>query len=134
MTGGLYLYSSNLRDITIKKNIFSKNRAFQIGYSELYLQNSETWKRAAREKNIVITKNLIDPFDAASSPIESGGAPIDKVKIYPVNGEHAIFGDPKFKDPTADDFTLQSGSPAVVGGVAVGAYPFRAKANLWWNQ
>jgi len=134
MTGGLYLYSSNLRDITVKNNIFSKNRAFQIGYSELYLQDSETWQRAAREKNIVITKNLIDQVDAAASPIESGGAPIDKVKIYPVSGEHAIFGDPKFKDPTADDFTLQSGSPAVVGGVAVGAYPFRAKANLWWNQ
>ncbi len=134
MTGGLYLYSSNLQNITIKNNIFSKNRAFQIGYSELYLRDSQTWQRAAREKNIVITTNLIDPIDATASPIESAGAPIDRVKIYPINGEHPIFGDPKFNDVTAENFSLQSASPAALGGIAIGVYPSGSKPNLWWKH
>ena len=49
-TGGLYLYSANLHDVSISKNIFSENRGFQIGYSELYLKDGRSWQDAARAK------------------------------------------------------------------------------------
>ena len=39
LTGGLYLYSTNLYNISISHNIFSDNRAFQIGYSDLDLRD-----------------------------------------------------------------------------------------------
>jgi hypothetical protein len=134
MTGGLYLYSPNVRDITIKNNIFSKNRAFQIGYSELYLKGSKKWRRVVRDRNIVIAKNLIDPASPVAPDIVSGGNPIDQVQIFPVNGKHAIFGDPKFEDPARWDFRLKTGSPAVAGRIAMGAYPLRSKLNFWWKR
>ena len=122
MTGGLYLYSTSVRDITISDNIFSQNRGFQIGYSELFLHRSRSWLSVAEEKNIKINRNLIDG-DNPETPIESGGDPIDRVKIYAVAGSHAIFGDPMFKNISAQDFTLRHGSPAAARSIAVGAFP-----------
>jgi hypothetical protein len=123
MTGGLYLYSANLRDIMISNNIFSKNRGFQIGYSELFLKDARSWQTAARDKNIVITGNLIDGSNTIGSPIVSGGDLLDRVKIYPISGAHAISGDPQFKDPAVQDFRIRPGSPAAHGHIIAGAYP-----------
>jgi hypothetical protein len=124
MTGGLYLYSTSLRDITISDNIFSKNRGFQIGYSELFLKGSRSWRSVAKKKSIQITRNLIDGDNASDSPIESGGEPFDRVKIYSVAGSHPIFGDPMFSDPATQDFSLRRHSPAAgAGRIAVGAVP-----------
>ena len=67
MTGGLYLYSRNVRDISIKENIFSNNQGFQIGYSELYLRGSHYWEAVAREKNIKVANNLINGPNAIDS-------------------------------------------------------------------
>jgi len=50
MTGGLYLYSNNVRAISIRNNIFSDNRGFQIGYSQLFVKNKRSWEAARREK------------------------------------------------------------------------------------
>lgn len=122
MTGGLYLYSTKVRDITISQNIFSKNRGFQIGYSELFLEGSRSWQSIAEEKAIKITGNLVDGENAIGTPIESGGDLIDRVKIYAVAGAHAVFGDPLFNNIATQDFTLRSGSPAA-GRIAVGALP-----------
>lgn len=131
MTGGLYLYSTNLRDIIIRNNIFSDNRGFQIGYSGLYLDDYPSWVSAASAKDIQITGNLIDGQNKIETPIESGGNPHDQVKIYAVNGRRAIFGNPKFKDPANADFTLSPGSPAWAG--ENGTYPGSA-ADLWWKR
>lgn len=133
ITGGLYLYSTNLHSILIKNNIFSDNRGYQIGYSDLYLINNQSWQAVAREKNIQIVANLIDGHNAGESSIKSGGDPPDRVDIYATNGDRPIFGNPLFRDPANQDFTLRSGSPASVGQVAAGAYPPGSPSQFWWK-
>src|SRR5262249_47880818 len=112
MTGGLYLYSTNAHNVSIRNNIFSDNRGFQIGYSELFTKSSRSWRAVTRKKKIQITGNLIDGPNVIDSPIESGGNSSDRVKIYAVNGARPIFGNPMFKDPANQDFSLRRGSPA----------------------
>lgn len=134
LTGGLYLYSTNVHGISIKDNIFSDNRGFQIGYSDLFVGGHRSWQAVAREKQIRITTNLIDGRNIIGSPIESGGDPPDRVEIYAVNGDRAIFGNPLFKDPGNQDFTLRHGSPAAIGHVAVGAYAPHSPSRWWWER
>lgn len=134
ITGGVYFYSTHISDVSIRKNIFSQNRGFQIGYSQLYLNDSKTWHAVAREKNIEITHNLIDGSNATDQPIQSGGNPPDRVKIYAVNGSRAIFGNPMFKDPANEDFRLSRGSAAVTGGGWAGAYAPGSISGLWWKH
>jgi Right handed beta helix region len=133
LTGGLYLYSTNVLDISITDNIFSENRGFQIGYSELFSKD-RSWREIAREKNILIANNVIDGRNAINLPIESGGYPADRVKIFAVNGDRAIFGDPLFKKPAEEDFTLRRGSPAAAGHVAAGPYALGSPIKLWWKH
>jgi hypothetical protein len=132
MTGGLYLYTTNLRDISIRMNIFDDNRGFQIGYSELYLRNGQSWRAAVRAKEIKIAENLINGQNAIDSPIKSGGNSFDRVDIYATNGDRPILGNPQFKDPGNQDFTLRRGSPVAVRRIAVGAYPLGSPSQLWW--
>ena len=110
-TGGIYLYSTKVDDVSIRDNILSDNRGFQIGYSELFLKNGQSWKTAARYHNILIRHNLVFG-DNPSAPIESGGDPGDHVKIYATVGDQEVIGDPLFKDPASQDFTLLRSSPA----------------------
>jgi Right handed beta helix region len=133
-TGGLYLYSTNVYGVSITNNIFSDNRGFQIGYSDLFVRDNRSWRAVAREQKILITANLIDGRNAVDSPIESGGDPPDRVNIYAVNGNRAILGNPLFRDPTKQDFTLRRGSPAAGHRIAVGAYAPGSPSQLWWKQ
>jgi hypothetical protein len=132
-TGGIYLYSTSVRDLLISNNILSENRGFQIGYSELFLRNGRSWQAAAREHNILITHNLIFSREANVSPIESGGAPFDRVHIYAVSGSRPVFGDPLFKDPVNQDFTLQKGSPADKAGILAGLASSNRASHTWWK-
>ena len=134
LTGGVYLYSTNVRDVSIENNIFSDNRGFQIGYSDLFLKDYQSWETIARDKNIQVNGNLIDGRNTIGSPIESGGDPADRVNIYAVNGGQAIFGNPLFKDPADQNFTLRRGSPAATGHVAAGAYASVSPSKLWWKR
>ena len=134
MTGGLYLYSTNLSAIAIRDNIFSDNRGFQIGYSELFLKNSRSWQAAAAEKKIKILGNVIDGPNDTSSPIESGGYPKDRVEIYAVNGVQTLLGNPLFRAPGDQDFSLRDGSPAARGRAAAGAYASATTAKFWWKR
>jgi len=134
MTGGLYLYSSNVRDILIKKNIFSHNRGFQIGYSELFLETKRSWQAVAREQNIQISANLINGRNRIAAPIRSGGYPSDRVRIYAINGDQAIFGRPLFKDPANEDFNLRSGSRLLAGHAGAGGFAPDSLSQLWWKQ
>jgi len=134
ITGGLYLDSTNVHDITIRNNIFSDNRGFQIGYSEPFLEDLRQWEAVAREKNIKITDNLIDGRNSVNTPILSGGNPSNRVKIYAVNGERPIFADPMFKDPGEQDFSLRRGSPGAARHVAAGAYTPGTSSELWWKR
>lgn len=124
LTGGLYLYSTNLRSVTIEKNVFSGNRGFQIGYSDLFLEDAKTWQEVKQSKQIRITRNLIDGRNTIESPIESGGQPADQVKIYATNGDHPIFGNPLFNDPTNQDFDVRRNSPAP---------DLATRTSTWWK-
>jgi hypothetical protein len=134
MTGGLYLYTTNLRDISVSSNIFSDNQGFQMGYSELFLKEGQSWQSIARAKNIQITDNLIEGTNNVNSPIESGGDPPDRVQIYAVNASRPIFGNPLFRNPASQDFTLRRDSPAVSGKFAAGAYAPGSRSHLWWQR
>jgi hypothetical protein len=134
ITGGLYFDTTNIHNITIRNNIFSDNRGFQIGYSELFLEGARQWKAVARERNVEITHNLIDGRNAIDATILSGGNPGDREKIHPVNGEHAIFADPMFKDPANQNFTLRRGSVANAKQVAAGAHRLGASSEMWWKR
>jgi parallel beta-helix repeat protein len=132
-TGGLYLYSAKVQDISISDNIFSENRGFQIGYSELFLRNSRSWQAAAREQGILIAHNLIFSRETTIYPIESGGAPFDRVKIYAVDGIRPVFGDPLFNDPAAQEFTLRKNSPATRAHIFAGPTPPKGSSQSWWK-
>jgi Right handed beta helix region len=112
ITGGLYFHSVNVHDVSVTNNIFSENRGFQIGYSELYLKQFRSWNDVAQEKNIQIKDNLIDGRNSVASPIKGGGAPSDRVDIYATNGDDALFGSSLFNHPDKLDFTFHSGFPA----------------------
>ena len=86
---------------------------FQIGYSEQLFEESRQWEKVARERILKTTANLIGGRDSIDGPILSEGNPSDRVKIYAVNGERAIFADPMFKDPSNQDFRLRRGPPVV---------------------
>jgi hypothetical protein len=133
ITGGLYLYSADIADITIKNNIFSQNRGFQIGYSELFLKGGATWRMAARQKNIQITHNLIDGSNTINSPLRSGGNAPDRVLIYALNGMRAIYGSPMFKNPADQNFIPDRASPAGKSGAWVGAYAPGSLSRFWWK-
>ena len=130
--GGIYLYSPRISDVSISRNILSDNSGFQIGYSELFLQNRRSWRAAANARNILIDRNLIYGRNSISSPIESGGAEFDRVKIYAVNGDRAIHADPLFRDAARQDFTPRHASPAKMGSTFAGAYAPGSPSDLWW--
>ena len=132
LTGGLYLYSTNLQNIAIEKNVFSDNRGFQIGYSDLYLRDGRSWQEAEQSKHIEIDGNLIDGPNPIGSPIESGGQPADQVQIYAVNGDRPILGSPLFNDPTNQDFAIPRASPAVA--LAAGVETKASLPGQWWKS
>ncbi|MGQ9872561.1 right-handed parallel beta-helix repeat-containing protein [Leptodesmis sp.] len=128
ITGGLYFFSTNLRNIEVKDNIFSENNGFQIGYSDRYLKDHATISAAFNQKGINMTRNLI--FDPTNfpSPIYAGWPPDNFANIYAINGNNAILENPLFVDAKAGNFHLQPNSPAIIqdattGKQAIGALP-----------
>src|SRR5262249_19693772 len=130
--GGIYLYSNNVRDVTIADNIVSDNRGFQIGYSELFLEGGRTWSDVARELRIGIAGNLLEGAHGPAA-IRSGGNAVDQVMICAVNGDRARLGAPRFKNPAAQDFRPQNGSPAFRGRRPAGAYRLDEAPDFWWK-
>jgi parallel beta-helix repeat protein len=130
-TGGLYFSSADVTNVSISNNIFSQNRGFQIGYSEIFLRAKPSLQEALRERKIEIDHNLIFGENPQRAPIQGGGLPFDQVKIYAVDGGRAVFGDPLFKDSADNDFTLLSHSPAKsLTGFSSTADAFPA----WWQR
>jgi Right handed beta helix region len=130
--GGIYLYSTNVENLTVKDNIFSENRGFQIGYSELFLHDGRTWASAVRKQRIRIVHNLIDDRDRFTFPILSGGNADYRVNIYRVDGDHAVYGDASFENSSDGDFTLKRKSPAIKAHLLAG--PSTGSSSTWWKQ
>jgi Right handed beta helix region len=133
LTGGLYFDSTNLQDISIRSNIFSGNRGFQIGYSERFLRQKQSWQGVARAQKIEVTGNLIHGRNSPGFPIQGGGRLADQVKIHAVNGNRPIFGDPLFRNPASQDFRRRN-LPAETTRHAAGAYAPGSSAQAWWKR
>lgn len=115
ITGGLYLFTTQLEDVGIHHNIFAHNTGFQIGYSDRYLQtnpsvpvedieenaidatsveldganlpNAEAVIPAIlQQKGIRIHDNLIQGVNDTQTPIYAGWAPDDFAYIYGIYG------------------------------------------------
>lgn len=110
LTGGIYLYSANLREIEIHDNIVSDNQAFQIGVSEHYLVDGHELEDALERRGIRIARNWVDPVDDPATQIRVGWPPEDYAWVHPIRGSEAIGGAPPFIDAAAGDFRLWSSS------------------------
>jgi Right handed beta helix region len=133
LTGGLYLSSTNLHDVSIEDNIFSANRGFQIGYSDLFTKDGRSWNAMAQQQNLKIDSNLIDGSNIIDAPIQGGGYPADQVKIFAVNGDRTILGNPLFNNVANQDFSVRRDSPALAGRSTVGVYGAGTPPQ-WWKS
>jgi hypothetical protein len=130
MTGGLYLYSTNLENIDIHDNIFSDNRGYQIAYSSHYLENGAKAEDVLIQRNIRLSHNLIDDRNGVTYPIRVGWPPDDYADAYAIEGSDPLQGDPLFRDPGQENFLLEPGSPAQEN---MGVYPIDAQPDFWWQ-
>ncbi len=133
ITGGLYLFSTNLQNIDIRNNIFSDNRGFQIGYSDDYLKLGSDIDNVLSKKNIVIDYNLFWEKSPVKYPINVGW-PGNYADVYAFVGEYAVLGDPLFTNPAQHRFDLAVGSPAIGSGDGgdMGAFAAGTEPELWW--
>jgi hypothetical protein len=153
MTGGLYLFSNNLEDIDIRNNIFADNRAFQIAYSDHWLQIDADIQKAFEKKRIMIAYNLIFDQNKETYPVYVGWPPDMYANVWSIEGSHPVEGNPKFVSPPDMNYSLQPGSPAIdagdpdmvtAGGINkpdmdgtppdLGAFPFGATYDKWWTE
>ncbi|MBX3256553.1 MAG: right-handed parallel beta-helix repeat-containing protein [Chitinophagaceae bacterium] len=138
LTGGCYLYSTNLKDIRISHNIFAHNFPFEIGHTARF---GESW---SIRKKIDISHNLIQDINTVVYPVYLHTWLKDSV--FSMTGTHAILADPLFVDAQNGDFRLQQHSPALNTGYLksnneqngscnyMGAFPVGAsKEKFWWS-
>jgi|AGSF01.1.fsa_nt_gi hypothetical protein len=126
LTGGIYIYSTQLEDLVIENNILSENKYFQIGYSRDFQAGDFT------RKQIRINNNLIFQSQAVTYPVYLEDWAKDYV--YSTNGDNFIEAKPNFKDPSLANFYLQPNSPAITGGnpAYLGAFPPDTEEMFWW--
>lgn len=132
LSGGCYLYSTNLRDVKIFNNIFARNSPFEIGHTGRFEGDWMT------EKKIEITNNLIYDVNTVNYPIYLEVWAKDSV--YSIAGTAVIEADPLFVDPENHDFRLKENSPAANaensnGGDYLGAFaPGVSEDSFWWLE
>jgi hypothetical protein len=120
LSGGLYLHSTNLRDVTIRDNVFSCDKPFEIGYSEDYGPGGPRGR-------VVIDHNLVHDTNTTAFPFYM--ATWAKDYVSSTIGGNAILADPQFVDPAAQDFRPRPGSPAAgLGALAAGS-----PLDQWWK-
>ena len=146
LTGGLYLFSTNLKNIDIRNNIFNENKGFQIGYSDHYLKENNNIDAVLRQKNINIKHNIISDNNLVNYPIYVGWAPNDYANVYPTKGSNFVEKNPLFVNPQSENFYLTSNSPAIDKGSPertyvdpdgtrndIGAFYYGSERSLWWK-
>jgi Right handed beta helix region len=85
ITGGIFFYSDQLRDVEIRDNVVQDNEAFQIGASQRWLDGGLTLPNALRQRGIVVTGNEVEP--AGGEPVHVGWPPDDYTWVHPVPGD-----------------------------------------------
>ncbi|HEY9635750.1 MAG TPA: right-handed parallel beta-helix repeat-containing protein [Coleofasciculaceae cyanobacterium] len=146
MTGGLYLFSKNVKNIEIKNNIFSDNKGFQIGYSDHYLKIDNDVNVVFQKNNINIGYNLLVDNNKVEYPIYVGWPPDSYANVYSTKGSNFVEKNPLFVDTQSENFYLNSNSPALDKGSPestytdpdgtrndIGAFYYGAERNLWWK-
>jgi len=128
LSGGCYLFSTNLRDVRISNNIFAHNFPFEIGHTARF---KDGW---AVSQAIDISRNLIHDINTIDYPIYLHTWLKDSV--YSITGTHAILADPLFENPAEGDFRLKEGSPAKDGtGKNLGVFPEGTRQeSFWWKS
>jgi len=135
ITGGVFLYSSNLEAITFRDNIVADNCAFQIGYSDHWLKVNPDVTAAFQQKRIVIDHNLVFDRNSVTYPVDVGWPPDDFTLAYAYEGTNAVTSDPRFVDASAGNFLLNSDSPAIqsnASGQDIGAFFAGQPEDFWW--
>ncbi|MBE9144614.1 right-handed parallel beta-helix repeat-containing protein [Planktothrix mougeotii] len=126
LTGGIYLYSTQVEDLVIENNILSENKYFQIGFSRDFQENDFTLK------NIKIDNNLIFQSQSVTYPVYLEEWAKDYV--YSTKGNNFIEANPNFQDSPSANFYLQPNSPAITDGNPpyLGAFPPEPEKTFWW--
>lgn len=126
-TGGLYLFTHNLRDINISNNIITHNRGFQIGYSERYLDNDGIVEEAFQRRNISIHDNLVYETEAPIYPIRVGWEGNYSL-ARPYQGAGIAIAEPIYRDAANGDLRLSDSVSDI------GAYTADADLDFWWRK
>ena len=126
LTGGIYLYSTQLENLVIENNILSENKYFQIGYSQDFKPDD------FNRKNIKINHNLIFKSQAVTYPVDLKTWAKDSV--YSIKGNQSIEANPQFQQPDLANFYLQPNSPALVtrSPFYLGSFSAHEEKLFWW--
>ncbi|MEO6288221.1 MAG: right-handed parallel beta-helix repeat-containing protein [Dyadobacter sp.] len=127
LSGGCYLYSTRLKDLRIRNNIFARNFPFEIGHTSKLVDG---WGSL---QQIDISCNLIQDINKVDYPIYLHTWLKDSV--FSMTGTHAILADPIFENPEDGDFRLKEKSPAKDNaGDYLGVFPKSStKESFWWR-
>ena len=140
LSGGCYFYSTNLENVKIRNNIFSKNFPFEIGRTSLLTASM------LKAKEIIIDYNLIQDINTTHFPIYLETWLKDSV--FSISGTNTIKEDPLFENPEKGDFRLKKNSPAINSGHPaaefndrdgtrndIGAFPAGTlEEDFWWKK
>ena len=102
--GGFYLHSTNLRGVSVRDNVLSQDKPFEIGYSQDWGSGGPGAPRGDRAQPGPRHEHDGLPF--------LHGRPGRRTTVWPTKGADAIVADPQFVDPAAQDFRPRPGSPA----------------------
>lgn len=135
LNGGCYLYSTNIKNVIIRNNIFAFNFPFEIGITSLMNE------KLMKEKGIVINQNLIYDENKFSYPIYLKTWAKDSV--YSITGTNPFLTKPNFEDPANGDFRLKDDSQILIlnnkekdgSDNYLGAFPPGASTDeFWWKR
>ena len=85
---------------------------------------------AAEELDVAMSQMKWTIHDTNTTTFPFSMATWAKDVVWSTSGSGAVFADPQFADPGAQDFRLKPGSPAA----GMGAYETGAALNQWWKQ
>jgi hypothetical protein len=124
LVGGLYFYSTNVKDVKVFNNILSDNSYFQIGYSGDYLP------QGLEAKNIQIQSNLIFDQNQVTYPVYLEEWAKDYV--YQTKGIEFVETQPAFKDAFIGNFYLDPEQLLEQPEYPWGAFSPEQTESFWW--